>query len=78
MLHRVREIDIGAVDLGRRESSIQHLPSRADERLAPAVFHVAGLLPDEHHPGLDQLDAEHNLRGRLVQVAPSAGTRRPP
>ena len=34
MLHRVREIDIGAVDLSRRESSVQHLPSGADKRLA--------------------------------------------
>jgi hypothetical protein len=61
MLNRVGQVDLGSFDLGRVESSVQYLPSRADEWLAAAVLYVARLLADKHHPRLDQSGSEHHL-----------------
>jgi hypothetical protein len=62
MLNRVGQVDLGSFDLGRVESSVQYLPSRADEWLATTVLDIAGLLANEHHPRLDQSGSEHHLR----------------
>ena len=72
MLYRVGDIDLFAVDAGFRKRAVEHVAGRAHERFAREVFLVAGLLADQHQPGLGGAFAKHGLCGVLPQRAGAA------
>ena len=57
---------------------VEQPPRGPDERLALPVLLIAGLLADEHDPGVRGARAEHGLVGLPVQrTAPASGGRLP-
>ncbi len=68
MLDDVGDIGELAVDPGFLERPVEQLSGGPDERPAGEVLLVAGLLADEHQPGLWPSFAEDGLRARLPEV----------
>jgi hypothetical protein len=71
MLDDVRQVYGFAVDTGFVERFIQEAAGRSDERLAVAVFTIAGLFTNQDDAGVCVARAvpEHGLRGVLPQPA---------
>ena len=57
---------------GALEPLVQDAPRRTHERVALDVLAVAGLLADQHQPGVARALAEHRLGGVLPELARSA------
>ena len=72
VLHDVRDVDAGTVEVGVVQRLVELAPRRAHERVALPVLAVAGLLADEHDPRLPRALAEHRLRRRRMEVAAAA------
>jgi hypothetical protein len=72
MLYRVGDVNLRTVDAGLFQRAVEHLPRRSDERLAGEVFLVAGLLADQHDPGLLRAFAEHGLRRAFPEMTGAA------
>src|SRR5688572_24282041 len=62
VLHRVRDIDLVAVDARFLQRLVEQLSRRSHERLPLQIFVVAGLFAHEHHPGRAFAFAEDRLR----------------
>ena len=57
VLDRVGDVGEVPVDARRVERLVQEFSCRTDERFTDAVFLIAGLFADEHHPCPDRLPA---------------------
>lgn len=73
VLHRVGEVQRGAIDPQFRQCAVQHLAGRSCKWLPTQIFGVTGLLSDQHHPRIGRPLPEHGLRGLLPQRALAAG-----
>jgi hypothetical protein len=61
MFHRIREINVAAVEAGRGKGLVQQLSGRPDERMPLSVFLVAWDLTDNHQTRFGGAFAEHDL-----------------
>ena len=73
VLHRIGDVDAGAVDLGFGDGAVEDLPGGAHERRAGEVLLIARLFADEHQRRIDRAFAEDGLCRMLVEVAAGAG-----
>jgi hypothetical protein len=78
VLHRVRYVDLIAVDPGTFQSLIQDASRGADERFPGEVLLISGLLADKHEASPDQTVTEDGLGRILVKRTASARRRRAP
>src|SRR6266542_2241783 len=76
MFHRIRDIDLCAIDSGFFERLIHDFSSRSNERLTGDIFVISRLLSDEHHRCTLRAFAKDRLRGALVKMARLAIFRR--
>jgi len=72
VLDRVRDIRRLAVDGCIGQSTVEELAGRSDERLAGAIFLVAGLLADQQDAGPLATHPEHGLRCVFPERASAA------
>ncbi len=75
VLHRIGQVQRGAIDSQLGQGTIQQLAGRAGEWLAAQILDVARLLADHHDRGIGRAFTEHPLRGRFPQRALAAGQR---
>lgn len=74
VLHRIGQVQRGAVDAEFGQCPVQQLAGRAREGTAAEILGIAGLFADHHHPCIGRALAEHHLGGRFPQRAlPAAG-----
>ena len=66
MLHGVRHIDIGAVDTGIAEGSVQKDAGGSDEWMASQVLFVTGLLTDHNDARRRRAFAKNGLCGMAI------------
>src|SRR5688572_1341158 len=78
VLDRVRHVDLVPGDLGLGQALGEDPAGGPDERLPLDVLAVAGLLTDEHHPGLRRAAPEHGPGGVAVKAAALARAARLP
>jgi len=69
VLYRVGDVNVGSVDAGIGERTVQESTRRPDERPAGAVLLVAGLLAKHDDGGAGAALAEDGLGGMPVKVA---------
>jgi hypothetical protein len=69
MLHRVREVERTTVEAGLGQRAVEDTACWPDERFTLAIFDVAGLFTDHHHPGRSLAGAEDHLSRPSVKVA---------
>jgi hypothetical protein len=74
VLHRIRDVDIVAIDACFVEAIIEQEACGTDEWLAFDVFAVAGLFADQHEPGAWIARAEDGLRRVLVERTTAASS----
>jgi hypothetical protein len=74
VLDGVGDVKVLPVYARRLEPAVEEPSRRADEGQPFLVLLVAGLLADQHHPGVGVASAEHRLRGVRPQRAVLAGT----
>src|SRR5215204_4244691 len=72
MLDRIGQVDVVAGDARGRQRLVEDPAGRADERLTLDVLAIPRLLAHEHHAGTSRTLREHDLRGVLPEIAPSA------
>jgi hypothetical protein len=72
VLYHVRDVQFTFVDANLLERLVQEMSGGAYEGLPDAVFLVAGLLADEHDPGVVGTLAEYGLGRRFPEVACAA------
>ena len=72
VLHRVRDVHLGTVDVRRFEPTVQNASCRSDERFAGEIFLVAGLLAHQDDASLRGAFTENCLRGVPVQLTSPA------
>lgn len=73
MLDGVGDVDFITGNAGLRERLVEYLACRSHERMAHAIFLVAGLFSDEQNLGVRGSFAEDSLGRALVKVAAGAG-----
>src|SRR3954453_6850376 len=72
MLHRVRHVDVVAIDLGFLERAIEQLAGWPDERLSGEILLVAWLLAQEQQLRPLRTFAEDGLRSELIEMTSGA------
>ena len=78
MLHRVRDVNVGARQAGALERLVQNAARGPDEDGARAVLGVAGLLADQKQAGASRPLPEDRLRrGQEQRTTPTASSRLP-
>jgi hypothetical protein len=65
-------VDIGPVDAGFRQRSIQKPAGGPDERQTSQIFFIAGMLTDHYDPRPGPSVAEHRLGRVTVEIAAAA------
>jgi hypothetical protein len=72
VLHRVGDVNHGAVDTSRFEALIQQLTGRPHEWSSLLIFAIARLFAHKKHPGVRSALAEYYLRRVQMKIAPLA------
>ena len=72
VLHRVRDVHLGTVNLGRLKRTIEYAAGRPYERLAGEIFLVTGLFAHHDDASLRGTRTEDRLRGVPVQLTSPA------
>jgi hypothetical protein len=71
-LDDVGDVDLLAIEPGRRQQLVQQPPRAAHERPALLVLAGAGRLADDHHVGRRAALPWHHVRRRLARFEPAA------
>ena len=66
MLHRIRDVDLGAIYAGRLQAFVQQLTRRPNERLSLLIFAITWLFTHQKDGGVGSAFAENNLRCMLI------------
>jgi hypothetical protein len=75
MLHRVRDVNLLAIDSGFFERAIHNFSRRSDKRFAGHILVIAGLLPDQHNRCALPAFAKNGLRSPFVKMTSRAISR---
>ena len=66
MLHRIRDINLGAIYARGLQALIQQLAGRPNERLSLLIFAITGLFAHQKYRGMGSAFAKNYLRGMLI------------
>lgn len=73
MLHHIRDVNLGAVDVHFFEDFIEQATRGTDKRMAGAIFGISRLLADEHDACLRRTFPENRLSRIFPKIASLAG-----
>jgi len=73
MLHHIRDVNLGAVDVHFFEDLVEQTSRGTDEGMSRAIFGISGLLADEHDSGLRGTFPENRLSRIFPKIASLAG-----